>query len=151
MASVLFVNADDCLNYYNSTSNDIVYKTSVFFVELGQDVDVIGGLLKGMLEAGATRCVRAIGVEKEWTIAALLKEAERKGRKVEKIVDTKTVGGVSFVLFYSNSGEGATDSQCKDRMMTVRFLSVQDAVQFKATLSRSEAWEHCNINFAQDP
>ena len=28
---------------------------------------------------------------------------------------------------------------------------VEDAVQFKAALSRDEEWEHCNIHYAADP
>jgi len=99
-ASVVFLHAEDCIKYYDSTSNGLVYKMdggkeSVCFVELAKDVDVVGGLLRGSIEYGVTRCVRGIGVEEEWGLPALFKMAGRKGRKVEHVVDGVSAGGVS--------------------------------------------------------
>ena len=37
------------------------------------------------------------------------------------------------------------------RSVVFRFCKVEDAVQFKAALSRDEEWEHCGIHHAADP
>ena len=101
-ATVRFMDAKDCQNYYDDTSNGVVYgkdaqgRELVCFVELGKDVDVIGGLLRGWIDTGVTRCVKAVGVEEEFGIEALRKMGERKGRRVESLEDGKTPGGVSF-------------------------------------------------------
>ena len=99
-AMVRFMDATDCMNFYDKTANGLVYKKDgkgrelVLFVELCKDVDVVGGLLQGWIESGVTRCVRAVGVEAEWGMEGLQKVAERKNRKVEKIVDGQNPGGV---------------------------------------------------------
>ena len=99
-ASVVFQHAEHCLKYYDATSNGLVYKEAdgkeqVCFVELGKDVDVVGGLMRGYIEKGITRCVRAVGVDEDWGMPALFKMAGRKGRKVEHIVDGVNAAGVS--------------------------------------------------------
>ena len=89
------------MKFYEETSNGLVYKKDAkgrelcVFVELSKDVDVVGGLLQGWIASGVTRCVRAVGVEAEWGLEGLLKIAERKNRKVEKVVDGQNGGGVS--------------------------------------------------------
>lgn len=99
-ASVVFVDADDTKKYYDATANGLVYKNEgdkehFVLVELAKDVDVVGGLLREMIEKSVTRCVKAIGVEEDWGMPALWKMAERKGRKVENIVEGVNAGGVS--------------------------------------------------------
>ena len=99
-ASVVFVNADDTKKYYDATANGLVYKKEgdkehFVLVELAKDVDVVGGLLREMIDKLVTRCVKAIGVEEDWGMPALWKMAERKGRKVENIVEGINAGGVS--------------------------------------------------------
>ena len=54
--------------------------------------------MQGWIVSGVTRCVRAVGVDAEWGLEGLLKIAERKNRKVEKVVDGKNPGGVSIHL-----------------------------------------------------
>ncbi|CAF9933049.1 hypothetical protein IMSHALPRED_009056 [Imshaugia aleurites] len=136
-AVIRFMDAEDCMRFYNETSNGLVYKKDakerelVLFVELSKDVDVVGGLLQNWIVSGVTRCVRAVGVETDWGMDGLRKIAERKNRKVEKIVDGQNPGGARSVVF--------------------RFCKVEDAVQFRAALSRDEEWEHCNIHYAADP
>ncbi|KAF6224921.1 hypothetical protein HO133_010115 [Letharia lupina] len=136
-AAIRFMDAGDCMRFYEETSNGLVYQKDakgrelVLFVELSPDVDVVGGLLQGWIVSGVTRCVRAVGVEAEWDMDGLVKIAERKNRKVEKIVDGQNPGGARSVVF--------------------RFCKVEDAVQFRAALSRDEEWEHCNIHYAADP
>ena len=89
------------MKFYEETSNGLVYKKDakgcelVLFVQLGKEVDVVGGLLQGYIASGVTRCVRAVGVEVKWDWNDLVKMAERKNRKVEKIVDGQNAGGVS--------------------------------------------------------
>lgn len=63
-------------------------KKTVAMVEIGDSVDVVSGLMRGYLESGATRVVRAQGADEDWVMRALRKIAEDKGRKVEAIVDT---------------------------------------------------------------
>ena len=104
-ASVVFQHAEDCVKYYDATSNGLVYKgpdgkEEVCFVELAKDVDVVGGLLRGYIEKGFTRCVRAIGVDEDWGMPALLKMAGRKGRTVEHVIDGVNAAGVSDLRFY---------------------------------------------------
>ena len=100
-ATVRFMDAKDCQNYYDDTSNGVVYgkdaqgRELVCFVELGKDVDVIGGLLRGWIDTGVTRCVRAVGVDGDFGIEALKKMGERKGRRIEDMDDGETSGGVS--------------------------------------------------------
>ena len=106
------MDAEDCMRFYNETSNGLVYKKDaeerelVLFVELSKDVDVVGGLLQNWIVSGVTRCVRAVGVETDWGMDGLRKIAERKNRKVEKIVDGQNPGGVSgsvsFLPLYNN-------------------------------------------------
>ena len=59
------------------------------------DVASIQHQPRTMIESGATRCVRVVGGEEDWTLQALYKKAERKGRKVEDIEDGKDFTGVS--------------------------------------------------------
>ena len=95
------MDAEDCKKFYEETSNGLVYKKDakgrelVLFVEQSKDVDVVGGLLQGWIASGVTRCVRAVGVEAKWDMDGLAMIAERKKRKVEKIVDGQNAGGVS--------------------------------------------------------
>lgn len=92
------------MKFYDETSNGLVYKQDakgrelVVFVELCKDVDVVGGLLQGWILSGVTRCVRAVGVEADWGMDRLVKIAERKNRKVEKIVDVYYPGGVRISI-----------------------------------------------------
>ena len=102
-ARVVFQHPEDCIKFYDATSNGLVYtqpggKEEVCFVELAKDVDVVGGMLRGYIDQGTTRCVRSIGVDEDWGMPALYKMAGRKGRKVEKIIDGVSVGGVSRSL-----------------------------------------------------
>lgn len=100
-ATVRFTEAEACQKYYDDTSNGVVYgkdakgREKVCFVELATEVNVIGGLLRGWIDTGVTRCVRAVGVDEEYDVAALLKIGERKNRKVESVEDKTNAAGVS--------------------------------------------------------
>ena len=144
------------MKFHGDTSNGLVYKKDakgrelVLFVELSKDVDVVGGLLRGWIASGVTRCVRAVGVETEWGMDGLLKMAERKNRKVEKIVDGQNSGGVGCPTSDAFP-TGKLTRVWQARSVVFRFCKVEDAVQFRAALSRDEEWEHCNIHYAADP
>lgn len=131
------MDADACKKYFDDTENGIDYKQrpqdrlQVAFVGLGKDVDVVGGMLQQWIDNGVTRCVRAVGVDEEWTPLALKRLAEEKGRKLEGISSTINPAGARSVVF--------------------RFCRVEDAVHFKSALVRNEDWEQCNVHFAVDP
>lgn len=136
-ASVTFLNADDCRNYYNATANGIKYGQShVADVRLSNEVDVIGGRLQALIDKEATRCVRAVGKLSEEQSKQHLLETMARGRmtrerKVERILKEKNARGVDSV--------------------TWRFCDIRDAETFTTELRRDENWEHCNIHYAPDP
>ncbi|KAL9006228.1 MAG: hypothetical protein Q9188_001000 [Gyalolechia gomerana] len=134
-AFVTFLHAEDAMKYYDATGNGLLYKKDgieyVIMTELGKDVDPVSGVLREWTEKEFTRCVRAIGVDKEWSMETLHETAARKGRKVEKILDGANVN--------------------KMRSVTFRFCEIGDAVKFKQTLNRAEEWEDCNVHYASDP
>ena len=90
-ATVLFTEADAAQKYYDKYPNGVDFKywdrKCAALVEIGKDVDVLSSLLRGHLEAGASRIVRATGADEDWGMRALLKLAESKNRKVEGIAD----------------------------------------------------------------
>jgi hypothetical protein len=92
-ASVTFTTSEACDAYYAKYPNGMTFKYKgkgyVVYVEKGKDVDVVSGMLRGHLECGASRCVRATGADEDWGMKALLKLAEGKTRvgKVEHIGD----------------------------------------------------------------
>lgn len=102
-AEVVFLHAEDCMKYYDSTANGLLYKPPTgankdhyypIMTELGKDVNVVSGVLREWIEKEVTRCVRAVGVDKEWSMAWIQEAAARKGRKVEKIIDGENANKV---------------------------------------------------------
>ncbi|KAL8944211.1 MAG: hypothetical protein Q9211_000680 [Gyalolechia sp. 1 TL-2023] len=134
-AFVTFLRAEDAMVYYDATGNGLLYKKDgieyVILTELGKDVDPASGVLREWTEKEFTRCVRAVGVDKEWSMESLHETAARKGRKVEKIIDGANVNKMRSVIF--------------------RFCEIGDAVKFKQKLNRAEEWEDCNVHYASDP
>ncbi|KAL9036275.1 MAG: hypothetical protein Q9214_006210, partial [Letrouitia sp. 1 TL-2023] len=139
-AEVVFLHAEDCMKYYDSTANGLLYKPPrgvnkdnyyPIMTELGKDVNVVSGVLREWIEKEVTRCVRAVGVDKDWSMAWIQETAARKGRKVEKIIDGENVNKMRSIIF--------------------RFCEIGDAVKFKQSLNRSEDWEECNIHYYPDP
>lgn len=135
IAFVTFLRAEDAAKYYDATGNGLLYKRDgteyVIMTELGKDVDPVSGVLREYTEKEFTRCVRAVGVDKAWTMDALHEIAGKKGRKVDKILDGANVNNM--------------------RSVTFRFCEIGDAVKFKQMLSRAEDWEDCNVHYAPDP
>lgn len=102
-AFVLFLHADDAAKFYKATDNGIeCQKEGVKYVVLTEmnniDVDVVGGKLRQWIDSGMTRCVRAIGVDEDWTLGRLYGLAEAKNRKVEVIEVGENQSGVSHFL-----------------------------------------------------
>ncbi len=102
-AFALFLNADDAAKFYKATGNGIeCQKEGIKYVVLTEmnviDVDVVGGKLRQWIDSGMTRCVRAIGVDEEWTLARLYGLAEAKNRKVEVIEVGENQSGVSRII-----------------------------------------------------
>ena len=102
-ASVLFVNADDCIKYFNQTSNGIVYKTEgkkrhVAFVQKSNDPDVVGGLLREWIEQEVTRCVAVRDLEEDYTLEKLRVFATEGRRLLESIEDGTFPPGVPGVF-----------------------------------------------------
>lgn len=69
----------------------------MIMTEMAKEVNPVSGILREYIEKEFTRCVRAIGVDEEWTMMALQEIAARKGRKVEKIVDGLNTSKASAV------------------------------------------------------
>lgn len=147
-ASVRFLHAADCQRFYDDTSNGLVYgkdlqnREKVVYVELAQDVDVVGGMLSQWIDTGASRCVRAAPVEEEAAAGAfgrrsLWELAGRQGRKVEGMEEGRTP--------MRAGGQG------NRRYVVWRFCEIKDAVAFRGALVRDEEWETCNVTFADDP
>ena len=90
-ATVTFTTGDAADAYYSKYPNGVDFrfqgKKYTAFVEKGQDVDVVSGVMRGYLESGASRVVRATGADDDWGMRALRKLAEEKNRKVESIND----------------------------------------------------------------
>lgn len=104
-AVVMFLRGEDCKKYYEATPNGVHYKKNGkegdAFVEIGDQVDVIGGRLLSWIGKGFTRCVRAVGVKSDITPAQLEILAQDQKRRVEGIEDGKTATGVSSISMFN--------------------------------------------------
>ncbi|PGH26897.1 hypothetical protein AJ80_01480 [Polytolypa hystricis UAMH7299] len=135
-AQVVFCDADACKKFYDQTPNglDVEHngRRGTVFVDLGGDVDVVSSQLKVSLNVGATRVLRAVGVNTGLSMKEMHALAEGKNFKLEKILDSY-------------------DAADKCRTVTFRFCSIDDAVRFRGVILRHEDWEQCNIQYATDP
>ncbi|KAL8999075.1 MAG: hypothetical protein Q9169_001963 [Polycauliona sp. 2 TL-2023] len=106
-AFVTFLRGDDAEKYYEATENGLEYEKNgvkrVIMTEMTSEVNPVSGVLREYIEKEFTRCVRAIGVDREWTAVALHEVAARKGRKVEKIVDGLNASKASAIEPHSTS------------------------------------------------
>ena len=93
VAHVTFTSADACDAFCNKYANGLTFRhdgrSHTVFVDKGKDVDVISSKVQNYMDCGASRCVRAIGVDEDWGMRALYKLAEGKRRKgkVESVTD----------------------------------------------------------------
>jgi hypothetical protein len=136
VAYVRFTSGDACDKYCEKYQNGLTFRyrgrSYTVVVDKCTEVDITSGMLQGYIDCGASRCVRAIGADEDWGMGALKKLAEGKSRKgkVENITDVYR-NGIRTIVF--------------------RFTSINEAVTFKAMLTRDEGWEACNVQFAADP
>jgi hypothetical protein len=153
VAYVRFTSGDACDKYCENYRNGLTlrYRGRLYTICVDKctEVDIISGMLQGYIDCGASRCVRAIGADEDWSMGALRKLAEGKSRKgkVENITDVYR-NGVSWchwALFVRLANSPQV------RTIVFRFTSINDAVTFKAMLTRDEDWEACNVQFAVDP
>ncbi|KAL0263206.1 hypothetical protein SLS55_002184 [Diplodia seriata] len=131
-AWVLFMRGQDCEKYFADTANGIQHPDGnrTIWVEMGDPVTV-NETLRGLYDAGHTRCVRAVGADEDWGEAALVKLASAKKRKLERIVNGANPKGLRVIEF--------------------RFTNIIDAGRFKIELQNDIDWEHCNVYFGTDP
>ena len=84
------MNAQDCTQFCSDNENGLDYgndKNDYVLVDMYTDVDVVGGKLQEMIDTGATRCVRVIGVDHEWTKERLWDLAEKRNIRLEHLED----------------------------------------------------------------
>ena len=97
-AYVTFTSGDSCSRFYDKYPNgiDVRYrgKRHTVFVNKGENVDVISGMMQAYLDCGASRVVRVTGADDDWGIVALNKLAEGKNhaRIVEAVSDQYSNG-----------------------------------------------------------
>lgn len=86
-AHIYFCDHEACKDFYGKYPNGIGLGPNKVYVDIGQEVDVVSSQLVVNRSVGATRVVRAVGVDLDITMAQLLQLATSNNRKVEKIVD----------------------------------------------------------------
>lgn len=94
-AHILFCDHEACKAFYDKYPNGIGLGPNNVYVEIGQEVDVISSQLAVNRSVGATRVVRAVGVDLGITMAQLYQIAAGNNRKIEKIVDSYAPDEVS--------------------------------------------------------
>ena len=106
IAEAFFVSGDAAKAFYDATPNGLRVKKGGnihdVMIDMGKEPDVIGSQLQEWLDKGATRCVKAIGVDAGWGTAGLVRLAEgskKITRKVEQILEGNTPAGVRFFVF----------------------------------------------------
>ncbi|KAF2852637.1 hypothetical protein T440DRAFT_32497 [Plenodomus tracheiphilus IPT5] len=137
---VRFLTPEGCQKYYEATQNGIEIpgtdkdKKTVVLVERTEGPNSTNDVMRACAEGDASRCVRAVGADDEWTDILLMKLGRGK-EKVKREVDTikrgKTARGHNYVEF--------------------RFANIYHALGFKRELIADEEWEHCTIGYAADP
>ncbi|KAH8434803.1 uncharacterized protein LDX57_012436 [Aspergillus melleus] len=133
-AQVRFCDADACQAFYDKYPNGIDLDKSrkvTAFVELGKEVDVVSSQLSFNLSVGATRVVRAVGVDADVNMNQMIRLSTSQNRKIEKIVDSWVPG--------------------EARSASFRFCTIEDAVRFRAAIIRDADWEQCNVQYGSDP
>lgn len=97
-AEVTFLDGIDAQRFFDATPNGILYRKDAAAgnryaeVKFIDEVTPVASLVKQHLENGATRCVRAIGIDEDWTVAGLQALAGGKSsrtglpmRKIESV------------------------------------------------------------------
>jgi hypothetical protein len=136
-AVVRFLTPEACDKYFKATENGIEVhgeKNTIVFVEKQPGPTSINDVIRNCIERDASRCVRAVDAEEDWSEHMLLKLARGKGvpkREVDCIKTGKNARGRYFIEF--------------------RFANIYHALNFKRQLMEDPDWEHCTISYATDP
>lgn len=108
---IKFMTAEGCQKYFDATENGIEVPgdkaKTLIIVERQPRPNSINDVLRNCIEGDASRCVRALGADEDWSDMVLLKLA-RGGGKVEREVDRikrgKNAKGVSQTHFFTYLG-----------------------------------------------
>ncbi|KAF2106946.1 hypothetical protein BDV96DRAFT_311280 [Lophiotrema nucula] len=137
-ALVKFLTPEGCQKYFDATANgiELVYegRKLAFLPERQPGPSSTNDVLKNCIDGEASRCIRAVDADEDWSDAALKILAEGKSklkRELDCIKRGKTARGRFYIEF--------------------RFASIYSALNFKRALLDDVDWEHCNIQYAPDP
>ena len=101
-ALIRFMNGDSCQRFIAATANGIKMprQDRIIFVDRDPSPNSSNDLLRGLIDMGATRCIRAVGADEDWPENSLLSVARGRGkaRAVDRIVQGKDRNGVCEVL-----------------------------------------------------
>jgi hypothetical protein len=103
-AVVRFLTPDACDKYFKATKNGIEIpgdKKVVVFVEKQPGPTSVNDVMRNCTESDASRCVRALDAEEDWSDTLLMKLARGKGalkREVDRIKQGKTARGVCLTF-----------------------------------------------------
>jgi hypothetical protein len=137
-AVVRFLTPEACDKYFKATENGIEIrgdKKSVVFVEKQPGPTSINDVMRNCIDGDASRCVRALDADEEWSDMLLMRLARGKGnvkRDVDRIKRGKTARGVSLLK--------PSDSSKHFRSNTLTSASTSSSVSAPSTmLSTSSA------------
>ncbi|CAO2651581.1 Nn.00g041510.m01.CDS01 [Neocucurbitaria sp. VM-36] len=136
-ALVKFLTPEACQKYFEATENGIEVagdKKMVIFVERTAGPNSSNDVINNCIKGDASRCVRAVGADEDWSDVILMKLARGKSqmkREVDRTKRGKTARGHNFIEF--------------------RFANIYHALGFKRELMDDMEWEHCTIGYAPDP
>ncbi|KAL6705161.1 farnesyl cysteine-carboxyl methyltransferase [Coniothyrium glycines] len=136
-AIVRFLTPEGCQTYFQATENGIETgdeSKTIIFVEKTEGPNSINDNIQAAIDGNITRCVRAVGMNDEWSNSQLLKlargTAQRK-REVDRIKRNTNARGHKYIEF--------------------RFANIMDAISFMREIRADEDWEHCTTVYAPDP
>lgn len=96
-AHIYFYDHNACKAFFDNHPNGIGIGSHNVYVERGKEVDVVSSQLALNRSLGATRVLRAVGVDMDTTMIQLHQIASGQNRKVEKIVDSYSPGEVRLL------------------------------------------------------
>lgn len=104
MAKVKFLAAEACDTYFKATRNGVSIpgKRDIVYIEKEPGPNSTNDVIRNCIDGGATRCIRALDADADWTVVALTRLASGKGnmkREIDQIKQGKTPEGVSCTLF----------------------------------------------------
>ncbi|KAH7065949.1 hypothetical protein BKA63DRAFT_167973 [Paraphoma chrysanthemicola] len=136
-AVVRFLTPEACKKYFQATENGIEVqgdKKTIIFVEKQPTPTSINDVMRNCIEGDASRCVRALDADDDWSDMLLMKLAKGKStakREVDRIKRGKTARGRYYIEF--------------------RFANIYHALDFHRQLKDDHDWEDCTISYAADP